>query len=179
MLLVDISNLLFCIAQLLPSICERAEDLLGLSINSKTKILRDIHVKCQELLNCFIIRGASLEILQKIFRKGLDNMEMFKSKNTGPALWVMLSLPNIFKNYPKNIQAMSDLPPDIYIALDLMVLLAQPQPNWSLLLKVLKKTNFYKTITRLGFRDETFQSVKTYSRNIFNKLYGRNAKTCF
>lgn len=61
---------------------------------------------------------------------------MFKPKTVGPVPWVIFGLPNIFKDNVKNITKMADLPPDVYIALELMVLLAQPQPNWALLLKV-------------------------------------------
>lgn len=62
---------------------------------------------------------------------------MFKSKTTGPSLWIIFALPNIFKQFNKNTMKMNELYGDISIALELMVLLAQPQPNWVLLLKVL------------------------------------------
>jgi hypothetical protein len=78
LLVVDISNLLLCIAQLLPSICEKAEELIGLNLTNKSKILRDIHTKCQELLNCLILRGTSLDILQKVgFRSLIINVTYY------------------------------------------------------------------------------------------------------
>lgn len=63
---MDISNLLLCVANLLPAICDNAEQLLGFCLQSHSKILRDIHVKCQELLLCLIVRGSSLDILYKV-----------------------------------------------------------------------------------------------------------------
>lgn len=61
---------------------------------------------------------------------------MFKPKTVGPVPWIIFGLPNIFRENPKNISKIIDLPLDVSIALELMVLLAQPQPNWALLLKV-------------------------------------------
>ncbi|KAJ8922072.1 hypothetical protein NQ315_008713 [Exocentrus adspersus] len=134
LLVVDISNLLLCIAQLLPSICDTAKDFIGLSYhNNGSKILRDIHTKCQELLTCLLLRGSSLNDLYKVFKRGMGNVEMFKPKVTGPAAWIIFALPNVFKVNPKNVCKMTDLPIDVAIALELMVLLAQPQPNWALL----------------------------------------------
>ncbi|XP_063912179.1 uncharacterized protein LOC135129022 isoform X1 [Zophobas morio] len=158
LLVVDISNLLLCIAQLLPCICDRAEELVGLNLNSKSKILRDIHTKCQELLNCLVLRGASLDVLHKVFRKGIENVDIFKSKSLGPAPWIIFALPNIFKVHPKNTLRMSDLPPNIAIALELTVLLAQPQPNWALLLKVLGMKNCKLLKLILEFSLENFSA---------------------
>lgn len=66
LLTVDISNLLLCIAQLLPTICNSADEFIGLAINSQSKILRDIHAKSQELLTCLLLRGCSLDVLYKV-----------------------------------------------------------------------------------------------------------------
>lgn len=66
LLLVDVSNLLLCVAQLLPSICDSANDLTGNLHTIKSKILRDIHVKCQELYSCLLLRGATLDTLHKV-----------------------------------------------------------------------------------------------------------------
>ncbi|CAG9824113.1 unnamed protein product [Phaedon cochleariae] len=138
LMVVDISNLLLCIAQLLPAICESAKELIGFTYNTSSKILRDIHTKCQELLSCLLLRGAQLEDLYKIFKKGLDNVEMFKSRGTGVAPWILFALPDVFQTCDSRaVSKMDDLTPQASIALELMVLLAQPQPNWALLLKVL------------------------------------------
>ncbi|KAH0815199.1 hypothetical protein GEV33_007591 [Tenebrio molitor] len=167
LLVVDISNLLLCIAQLLPSICEKAEELIGLNLTNKSKILRDIHTKCQELLNCLILRGTSLDILQKVFRKGIENVEILKSKSTGPAPWIIFSLPNIFKSHPKNILRMSDLASTVAISLELTVLLAQPQPNWALLLKVLgmKNCKLVKLILDLSLENFALEMQQPISKS--------------
>ncbi|XP_066248590.1 LOW QUALITY PROTEIN: uncharacterized protein KIAA0825 homolog [Euwallacea similis] len=130
LLLVDVTNLLMCVAQLLPTICETAEELLGTQIEKiKSKILRDIHVKCQELYVCLLLRGASLDSLQKQYRNHLQVFKksavLFNPKANSPAGWLIFSLPDIFSNSQKPLHT-----------LELVVLLAQPQPNWALLLKV-------------------------------------------
>ncbi|KAF5286871.1 hypothetical protein FQA39_LY00404 [Lamprigera yunnana] len=134
---VDISNLLLCIGQLLPCICNSADEIIGLSLNSQSKILRDIHAKCQELLLCLILRGIPLNVLYKVFRKGVDNLEIFRCRSAGPSAWITLSLPHILSSYPKGITKLDDLEDNCAIALELLGMLAQPQPNWALLLKVL------------------------------------------
>ncbi|KRT82886.1 hypothetical protein AMK59_4181, partial [Oryctes borbonicus] len=139
---VDISNLLLCIAQLLPSICDNAEQLIGLYLNNQSKILRDIHSKCQELLICFVLRGAPLDVLHKVFRKGFDNCELSKSRGHTLSPWIAFSLQNIFKESPKNVTKITELPDNTAIALEFLVLLNQPQPNWALLLKVCCMRNF-------------------------------------
>lgn len=55
-----------CVANLLPAICDKAEDLLGLCLSARPKMLRDIHVKCHELLLCLSLRGAPLDTLYKV-----------------------------------------------------------------------------------------------------------------
>ncbi|CAH1127111.1 unnamed protein product [Ceutorhynchus assimilis] len=134
LLLVDISNLLLCVAQLLPATCDSADEYVNVRSTGKNKILRDIHVKCQELYLCFLFRGATLDSLNKVFKKGLENNELFKPKSSGPAAWITFSLPNIFKN---SVTRITQLDQQKSLAIELMVLLAQPQPNWALLLKVL------------------------------------------
>lgn len=66
LLAVDISNLLFCVGQLLPSVCSNAEELIGLSFSPQKKIIRDIHAKCQELLICLILRCSAFDTLYKV-----------------------------------------------------------------------------------------------------------------
>ncbi|KAI4457536.1 hypothetical protein MML48_7g00003443 [Holotrichia oblita] len=142
LVVVDISNLLLCVAQLLPCICDDAEQLIGLYLNNQNKILRDIHSKCQELLTCFILRGAPLDVLHKVFRKGFENCELSKSRGNTLSPWIIFSLQNIFKETPKNVTKLTDLPDNTAIALEFLVLLNQPQPNWALLLKVCCMRNF-------------------------------------
>lgn len=63
----DILNILLCVSQLLPAVCERGEELIGLNISSLSKIIRDVHAKCHELLICLLLRGAPLHCLYKVW----------------------------------------------------------------------------------------------------------------
>ncbi|XP_050514797.1 uncharacterized protein KIAA0825 homolog [Diabrotica virgifera virgifera] len=136
LIVVDISNLLVCVANLLPAICNNAKDLVGVSYSSSSKILRDIHTKCQELYTCLLLRGAPIDLLHKVFRRGIDVVEMFKSRSAGDAPWITFALPNMFDDKLKP-GSKTNNNPDTDIALELVVMLAQPQPNWALLLKIL------------------------------------------
>lgn len=66
LLLVDISNLLMCVADILPSVCENGEALAGLNITQQTKSIRDIHCKCHELFVILLSRGVPLGSLYKV-----------------------------------------------------------------------------------------------------------------
>lgn len=66
LLLVDISNILLCAGVLLPAICENGEAFVGLNISNQSKIIRDIHSKCQELFCCLLLRGVPLGVLYKV-----------------------------------------------------------------------------------------------------------------
>lgn len=68
LLVADISNVLMCVIDLLASVCENAKELLGLLLHSKSKVIRDIHSKCQDLLVCMILRGSPLDVLYKVKR---------------------------------------------------------------------------------------------------------------
>ncbi|KAF5287146.1 hypothetical protein FQR65_LT12332 [Abscondita terminalis] len=138
---VDISNLLLCVGQLLPCICNSADEIIGLSLNSQSKILRDIHAKCQELFLCLILRGIPLNVLYKVFRKGVDTVEIFRCRASSPSPWVTLALPHIIPHYPKGITKLDDLKDNYAIALEIIAMLSQPQPNWASLLKVLGMRN--------------------------------------
>lgn len=85
----------------------------------------------------------------QIFRKGIDNIGIFKSRSSGALPWATFALPNYFNtNTMKVVANIHDLPADIIIALELKVLLGQPQPNWSLLLKVLFLLPFSFCVTK-------------------------------
>lgn len=66
LLLVDVSNILLCVGELLPTICENGEAFIGLNITNQSKIIRDIHSKCQELFCCLLLRGVTLGVLYKV-----------------------------------------------------------------------------------------------------------------
>ncbi|XP_057670152.1 uncharacterized protein KIAA0825 [Diorhabda carinulata] len=169
LIVVDISNLLMCIAELLPALCDNAKELTGTTYNTGTKILRDIHTKCQELYTCLLLRAAPIDILNKVFHKGLD-IEMCKSKTSGIAPWMTFAQPNIFDKKIQQGTKIDDLNPDIYIALELTVLLSQPQLNWAQLLKVLCM-NKYKILKII------LSSMREYFTLLMEKPLNKNS-TC-
>lgn len=63
-------------------------------------------------------------------------MELFKPRSPSPSPWIVLCLSHMFPTYPRLIEQVEDLPDNVAIALEMKVLLAQPQPHWALLLKV-------------------------------------------
>lgn len=72
LLLVDTSNLLLCVADILPSVCENGEELAGLNIAQQSKSIRDIHCKCEELFVILLMRGIPLGSLYKVCEIGFD-----------------------------------------------------------------------------------------------------------
>lgn len=64
LLVTDVSNLLLCVRQILPAICNDASELIGCT--QRNKVVRDIHAKCHELLVCLIFRGSPLSTLYKV-----------------------------------------------------------------------------------------------------------------
>lgn len=62
----DILNILLCVMQLLPAICSKAEELIGINLSNQGKVIRDVHAKCHELLVCLLLRGAPLHSLYKV-----------------------------------------------------------------------------------------------------------------
>uniref|UniRef100_A0A1B6D4N8 Uncharacterized protein n=1 Tax=Clastoptera arizonana TaxID=38151 RepID=A0A1B6D4N8_9HEMI len=130
LLMTDICNILQCVRQILPSLCYSAYELLGISSQAQV-IVRDVHAKCHELLTCLLLRGSPLSVLHKVFHKGLTEVQCFKPLSSQClAPWVVISSPEELK-FGNTIKPLS------LISLELSVLLAQPQPSWSLLLKIL------------------------------------------
>lgn len=145
--LVDICNLLLCVAELLAAVCENGEAYVGLAITNQSKIVRDIHAKCQELFCCLLLRGVPLGTLYKIMQKGIGNFGMFGSRLGLPSPWITFALPRYFpvgqsggggggggNNWASRC---SEFSTNTAIALELKILLNSPQPNWSLLLRIL------------------------------------------
>ncbi|XP_026737209.1 uncharacterized protein LOC113500564 isoform X2 [Trichoplusia ni] len=134
LLLNDILNILLCVAQLLPSICATGSDLAGLDVKHQTRDVRDVHAKCNELFKCFVYRGADLHFLH----------QEFKEKDTPvvprecPYPWFTFVSPKLFdKLDDPSVRSTHDLCNKTALGVDLIVLLAQPQPNWALIVKVL------------------------------------------
>ncbi|XP_035792952.1 uncharacterized protein LOC118467058 [Anopheles albimanus] len=140
LLLVDISNVLLCVGELLPAICGNGEAFIGLNLPNQSKIIRDIHAKCQELFCCLLLRGIPLGALYKIAKKGVHGgIAMFNQRQGLIVPWTIFVMPRLF---PVNQNAhwaarCSELPTSTAISLELKVLLSAPQANWWLLLKVL------------------------------------------
>lgn len=140
LLVTDISNLLLCVRQILPSICNDAVELMGCT--SQNKVLHDVHAKCHELLVCLILRGSPLSTLYKVFRRGVNGVAIFSPcDSSAPAPWLVLTS-HLFPDPRSNFGDLTDGPA---IALELSVLVAQPQASWPLLLKVLTMRHYRVT----------------------------------
>ncbi|CAH0763559.1 unnamed protein product [Diatraea saccharalis] len=142
LLLNDILNILLCVAQLLPSICNNGSDLAGLDVKYQTRDVRDVHAKCNELFKCFVYRGADLHFINQAFKEQKENPVQIKEY---PSPWFTFVSPRLFdSNFDDSLGAVSStrlLPNATGVGLELTVLLAQPQPCWALLVKVLIMRN--------------------------------------
>ncbi|XP_075215325.1 uncharacterized protein LOC142321215 [Lycorma delicatula] len=136
-LVTDVCNLLFCVRELLPAICSSADELTGCL--SQSHVVRDVHAKCHLLLTCLLLRGAPLSTLYKVFHKGLSGVGCL-NKLPVPSVspWIVLSSVEPLALAIPTVRA---LPVTDAVSLELSVLLAQPQPSWPLLLKVLMMRN--------------------------------------
>jgi len=93
---------------------------------------------CAEKLN--------LCLLLKVFRRGMNGVAVFSPLNgSAPAPWLVLTSPHLFPAPQTNID---DLPDGPAIALELSVLVAQPQASWPLLLKVTTSV-CYKCVSKV------------------------------
>lgn len=139
LLLVDISNLLLCMVEILPSVCENGEALAGLNLSKQNKIIRDIHCKCQELFVIFLLRGISLGALYKVLRKGVNSLNIFNVRGNVVLPWIQFAMSSLFAADARNKMATKSLEFDANasIALELKILTNSSQANWSLLLKLL------------------------------------------
>ncbi|XP_045518834.1 uncharacterized protein LOC123710735 isoform X1 [Pieris brassicae] len=137
LLVNDIVNILLCTAQLLPCICACGSDLVGLQKSIQSRDVRDVHAKCNELFKCMAFRGAELHFLHQAFKEKEDKTI---SKEC-PYPWFTFVSPNLFDGFDDVTTHTQDLPNKTAIGLELIVLLAQPQPSWNLLVKVLMMRN--------------------------------------
>ncbi|RZF41589.1 hypothetical protein LSTR_LSTR000303 [Laodelphax striatellus] len=137
LLVTDVTNLLFCVRRLLPPICSSGDELAG--CQSQSHVVKDVHAKCHFLLTCLLLRGAPLAILYKVFHKGLSGVGCL-TKLAQPSIspWIVLSS---VEKLALAIPSCRSLPATDAISLELNVLLAQPQPLWPLILKVLMMRN--------------------------------------
>ncbi|CAH0703020.1 unnamed protein product [Spodoptera exigua] len=134
LLLNDILNILLCVAQLLPSICASGSDLAGLDVKHQTRDVRDVHAKCNELFKCFVYRGADLHFIHQEFKE----KDPPSIPRECPFPWFTFVSPMLFdKLDDPSVRSTHDLSNKTAFGLELIVLLAQPQPNWALIVKVL------------------------------------------
>lgn len=134
LLLNDIFNILLCVAQLLPSICTNGSDLAGLDIKHQTRDVRDVHAKCNELFKCFVYRGAELHFIHQAFKE--KETQIFTKECPYP--WFTFVSPKLFDDFDdRSVKCTQDLCNKTALGLELIVLLAQPQPSWALIVKVL------------------------------------------
>lgn len=141
LLLVDICNILLCMAELLPAICDSGEALVGLNITNQTKTIRDIHAKCHDLFICLLFRGAPLGTLHKVVKK--NSRVMFQTNPTGVVPWIKFVFPRLFnaQEEASSIGKLTDFSANTAICVELLSLFNAPQPNWQLLIKCLLMRN--------------------------------------
>ncbi|XP_052740770.1 uncharacterized protein LOC112050628 [Bicyclus anynana] len=138
LLINDILNILLCVAQLLPAISNNGSDLAGLEGSKQSRDVRDVHAKCNELFKCMVYRGAALHFLHQAFTEQ-EGTKFFKDT---PYPWITFINPNLFDGTDdKTAKTTQELSTKTALCLELMVLLAQPQPSWSLVVKVLTMRN--------------------------------------
>lgn len=67
-----------------------------------------------------------------------SGVHLFDSRPGYPSLWYILSMPHLFptNSSDRTVLSCKDLSSATAIALELYVLLSQPQPLWPLLIKV-------------------------------------------
>lgn len=136
LLLVDICNILFCMAELMPSLCPNGEALLGMNRSQLPKTIRDIHTKCNELFVCLVFRGAPLGTLFKLFKK--SSRPMFQPNDALICPWIKFTNPNLFPRDNKlQERTPSDLTTNTALCADFLVLINAPQADWPLLIKCL------------------------------------------
>ncbi|XP_058792263.1 uncharacterized protein LOC131664857 [Phymastichus coffea] len=143
----DAFNVLSCTAYLALGVCTSGDEMIGYNSDGLSTYVRDIHAKCNELLICLLLRGAPLKTLFQVFRKGLDNLTISKSRH-GPAPWLYICAPNLIGVTDMKSKGFQDLNEDQAVILELNVLKSQPQPNWIQLMKVLSM-NDYKVAMKL------------------------------
>ncbi|XP_045766028.1 uncharacterized protein LOC123867806 isoform X1 [Maniola jurtina] len=138
LLINDVLNILLCVGQLLPAICSSGSDLAGLEEAQQCRDVRDVHAKCNELFKCMVYRGAALHFLHQAFTE----QEETKFLKDTPYPWFTFINPNLFDGSgDKTAKTTQELSTKTALGLELMVLLAQPQPSWSLVVKVLMMRN--------------------------------------
>ncbi|KAK6617259.1 hypothetical protein RUM44_005590 [Polyplax serrata] len=162
LLITDIGNLLSCVNEILPSICNNATELLGFS---DSKIHRDIHCKCNQLLLCLILRGCPLPALYKIFKNGLENVAAFGNRIRSIAPWITFVCPELQLSSAGHL---TNIPDGFAIMLELKVLVAQPQPNYPLLLHVLTMRNY--KVSSLLLRKTSIVANKEKDSSVENEL---------
>lgn len=136
LLLVDICNILFCMSDLMPSLCENGEALMGMNITHFPKTIRDIHTKCNELFICLLFRGAPLGTLFKVLKK--NSKVMFRQNEALVSPWIKFAYPKLFPRESKVQERISsDLMTNSAICVDFLVLINAPQADWPLLIKCL------------------------------------------
>lgn len=135
LLLTDVCNLLLCVAELLAAVCDDAGAYVGVKHDgAQSKIVRDVHAKCQELFTCLLLRGVRLGTLYKTVQKGCATWRLMESGAGTPSAWLVFALPTYF---PEDRMAAGRRSGCAAVALELRILLASPQANWSLLMRIL------------------------------------------
>lgn len=147
-------NLLMCVNEILPYICSNGTEFLGFS---DSKILRDIHCKCHQLLVCLILRGCPLSILYRIFKKGLENVTAFENRTKSIAPWMIFICPELQLSSVGHVSSISD---NYAIVLEMKILAAQPQPNYPLLLQVLTMRDYKVSLSFTEIFFKIFSCVK-------------------
>lgn len=145
LLLVDVCNVVLCLADVMPALCENGEALMGLNLARLSKTIRDIHTKCQELFACLLFRGAPLGVLYKLAKKNAKAM-LRPLDPAAASPWIRFAHPQLFPTTTS-----PGLAANTAICMEFLVLIHAPQPDWSLLLKCLlmRDTRLAKTILDL------------------------------
>lgn len=98
---------------------------------------------------------------------------MFLSRGSNPSPWILLVFHNVFPEYPRNVRIFSDLSPSCAVTLEVMVLLAQPQPNWALLVQV---ASAFILFTCMQVLNPSFKVLVMKNYKILNLVFSASMK---
>ncbi|GBP66070.1 hypothetical protein EVAR_37532_1 [Eumeta japonica] len=160
------------------AICANGADLAGLDVQHQSRDVRDVHSKCIELFKCMVYRGAELHYIHQIFKIKKDCPE--PNVKDHPFPWFTFVSPNLFDGsfddiLVKNTQEFSK---KTAIGLELLVLLAQPQPSWSLLVKVLmmRKCHMLRMLLIYNIRHMSKDNSKWPASGLWYSMHGKPGK---
>ncbi|KAF6034547.1 KIAA0825 [Bugula neritina] len=159
---LDITVILYTVYELMFHVCSSSSQMLDLESVALEQPYLTIHSCCCKLLATLTIVGSPLADLYKVYKRGYQRRSKRRRQTSESgeddsgyySQWLSWVQPDII---PKGVTSVSDMQTTTALYIQIKLLLAQPEPLWSMLIQLYESA--VRSAVRVSCTSQLYESA--------------------